>query len=383
MHSRIGTSGDGQGGISTGERKRVTIACELVVNPLVLLMDEPTSGLDSYNATLLMEVIKKMAKTRGLLCIFSIHQPPSAVYNMFDRLVLLTKLGTLAYSGPASEVLNYLQKFKFPIPEGPMNVAEHLLSLSSNKDTKSVEQLSDTFRSSQEIHDLLRELDAFVAQQFEKKRFEEPKLESPGYTVGSPGYDDEPRSVASMESAGSQPNDTKLTTYSASNLKVSFWSKNPPRRGGVSIFWQCIYLSSRGFSHLWRDPSLLRFTYIFCVVCACILGGLFYQLHFDFAGTQDRAGLLFFLIFLFSLTSLSLLARHMEEKERFLQERERGYYGDFAYLMSKIVCDIFPLRTIPPLIFGCIVYDMIGLKDKIGRAVQQECRDRSRMPSSA
>ena len=45
-------------GISGGERRRVTIGMELVIDPAILVLDEPTSGLDSYTALSLMSSLK-------------------------------------------------------------------------------------------------------------------------------------------------------------------------------------------------------------------------------------------------------------------------------------------------------------------------------------
>jgi ABC-type multidrug transport system ATPase subunit len=59
MHSVIG--GQGSGGISGGERKRVAVAVEMVARPSVLLLDEPTSGLDSTSAENLMKLMKNIS----------------------------------------------------------------------------------------------------------------------------------------------------------------------------------------------------------------------------------------------------------------------------------------------------------------------------------
>jgi ABC-type multidrug transport system ATPase subunit len=61
-------------GISGGERKRVSIGIELVVDPRILFLDEPTSGLDAFNAFNAMETLKNLAKTENKIILLTIHQ---------------------------------------------------------------------------------------------------------------------------------------------------------------------------------------------------------------------------------------------------------------------------------------------------------------------
>mmetsp|Transcript_40623 Transcript_40623/g.29238 ORF Transcript_40623/g.29238 Transcript_40623/m.29238 type:complete len:169 (+) Transcript_40623:453-959(+) len=59
-------------GLSGGERKRLAIAYELIVDPALILLDEPTSGLDSFKSTNLCKVLNKLAR-RGKTVIATIH----------------------------------------------------------------------------------------------------------------------------------------------------------------------------------------------------------------------------------------------------------------------------------------------------------------------
>ena len=58
-------------------------------DPAILFLDEPTSGLDAFQANSVMESMKALAKN-GRLVISVIHQPRSSIYEMFDRLLLLS-----------------------------------------------------------------------------------------------------------------------------------------------------------------------------------------------------------------------------------------------------------------------------------------------------
>ena len=78
-------------GISGGEKRRVSIACELVTSPLILFLDEPTSGLDSYNARNVVDSLVRLLRDSGRTIIFTIHQPRSNIVALFDRLVLLSE----------------------------------------------------------------------------------------------------------------------------------------------------------------------------------------------------------------------------------------------------------------------------------------------------
>uniref|UniRef100_A0A2P2M5U0 ABC transporter G family member 7 isoform X1 n=1 Tax=Rhizophora mucronata TaxID=61149 RepID=A0A2P2M5U0_RHIMU len=116
-------------GISGGEKKRLSLACELIASPSVIFSDEPTTGLDAFQAESVMETLRQLAQD-GHTVICSIHQPRGSIYSKFDDIVLLTE-GALVYAGPArNEPLAYFLKFGYRCPDH-VNPAEFLADLIS------------------------------------------------------------------------------------------------------------------------------------------------------------------------------------------------------------------------------------------------------------
>ncbi|KAG4907583.1 hypothetical protein JHK84_056116 [Glycine max] len=116
-------------GISGGEKKRLSMACELLASPSVIFSDEPTTGLDAFQAEKVMETLQQLAQD-GHTVICSIHQPRGSVYSKFDDIILLTE-GSLVYAGPArDEPLAYFSKFGYQCPDH-INPAEFLADLIS------------------------------------------------------------------------------------------------------------------------------------------------------------------------------------------------------------------------------------------------------------
>ena len=73
----------GISGLSTEQRKRLTIAVELVANPSIIFMDEPTSGLDARAAVIVMWTIRNTVDTR--IVVYTIHQPSIDTFEAFDE----------------------------------------------------------------------------------------------------------------------------------------------------------------------------------------------------------------------------------------------------------------------------------------------------------
>ncbi|GAW82969.1 ATP-binding cassette sub-family G member 2 [Plasmodium gonderi] len=117
-------------GISGGQRKRLSIANEILSNPPLLLMDEPTSGLDSSSALSLVECIQRIAKISNTTIISSLHQPSSQVFAKFDRLIAITN-GYIIYHGKTANLNKYLKKVGFICPCG-WNVADYLMDVLCN-----------------------------------------------------------------------------------------------------------------------------------------------------------------------------------------------------------------------------------------------------------
>jgi ABC-type multidrug transport system ATPase subunit len=106
--SSSSSSGNTRRGVSGGERKRVSVACELVVRPSLLLLDEPTSGLDSSMALSLIKTLRYLADTAGHSIAVVIHQPRTTIFNLFDTVLLLSG-GHVVYNGPTAHVRTYLE----------------------------------------------------------------------------------------------------------------------------------------------------------------------------------------------------------------------------------------------------------------------------------
>ena len=102
-------------GISGGEKKRLSIALEILTRPCLLFLDEPTSGLDSASAFFVVQTLRNIAHD-GRTVIASIHQPSSEVFALFDDLFLLSG-GQTVYFGAAKlaiEVQTIIVTYMFP-----------------------------------------------------------------------------------------------------------------------------------------------------------------------------------------------------------------------------------------------------------------------------
>ena len=81
-HCLVGVPG--VSGLSTEQRKRLTIAVELVANPSIIFLDEPTTGLDARSAAIVMRAVKNVADTgRTIVC--TVHQPSIDIFEAFDE----------------------------------------------------------------------------------------------------------------------------------------------------------------------------------------------------------------------------------------------------------------------------------------------------------
>ena len=115
-------------GISGGERKRVSIGQEMLINPSLLFLDEPTSGLDSTTAQRIVSTLWELSNG-GRTVVMTIHQPSSRLFYMFHKVLLLSE-GNPLYFGRGSEAVDYFSSIGYS-PMVVMNPADFLLDLAN------------------------------------------------------------------------------------------------------------------------------------------------------------------------------------------------------------------------------------------------------------
>eukprot|EP01031_Cornospumella_fuschlensis_P032511 gene32511-39307_t len=298
-------------GVSGGERKRASIAVQLISNPAVLFLDEPTSGLDSFQSQAVMESMKNMSTNKRLV-IAVIHQPRSSIFDMFDKLLLLSE-GHVIYLGNAEDAGAYFSKRGLPLPSF-FNPADYFLDILS-PDARSVELEQVT---SQRIAQLA------LAWQ------EEVSSQPPTPVSGKSGVDEE-----------------SIPQYKLTWQRFS--------RNFYLLYW-------RSWSQITRNRAAIIFKLCLSTFFACIIGGMYNNLGRSQESIYNRQGMLFIICLNQAFNAvIAVLSTFPREKVIVNRERSAQAYDTFSYFVAKFFAEL-PVNIFPGLVFGTIIYWITGLR---------------------
>lgn len=312
-------------GVSGGERKRVSIGQEMLVNPGLLLLDEPTSGLDSTTAQRIVMTLRALARG-GRTVVTTIHQPSSRLFRMFDKVLVLSE-GFPIYSGNADQVMDYFGSIGYVPGFNYVNPADFLLDLANG-----------------------------VAPDLRQN--ESPEC------LGIPDQHDDQNSIKKSLVASYKKNiDPCLKDEIARTFQDPPGGPLAARRSDnqwTTSWWlQFKVLLVRGLRERKHESySGLR---IFQVMSVSILSGLLWW-HSDTSHLQDQVGLLFFFSIFWGFFPLfNAIFAFPQERPMLTRERSSSMYRLSSYYFARIAGDL-PMELILPTIFVTITYWMGGLK---------------------
>ncbi|XP_021342982.1 ABC transporter G family member 21-like [Mizuhopecten yessoensis] len=307
-------------GLSGGERKRATIACELLRDPDILLVDEPTSGLDTSAAHNLMVQLKNYATQHKKIIVTTIHQPSSQVFLMFSTLLLLVE-GQVAYFGSAGCALDYLTSLGIPF-EDEYNPADILLEVVTSR------------------NDII----SIIKQAGLHKRYNS-LLSARRFPQGSQS------DVAEIPKNDDNSGSAVLEIVVGEGEKTHRWP---------SSFWtQLTVLSWRSFKQAKGNMSLLDVA--LPVVLAITASLIFFQIGNLETSARDKLGLVFFTFAFMGFDMSSATVKGLDaERGVVYKERTAGIYRLSAYYLSKMISEI-PVVLVNPVVMVTIIYWVAGL----------------------
>ncbi|TPX54723.1 hypothetical protein PhCBS80983_g05801 [Powellomyces hirtus] len=308
-------------GVSGGEKKRVAIAQEMLIEPAILFLDEPTSGLDSFTAYSVISILKDLAAT-GRTIIATIHQPSSEVFYLFDDVLFLAE-GEVMYQGPTSKVVEYFDGRGYPCPEH-FNPADHVfMSVLNNQE--------GTFDKGKGESNLER-----------IKRLVSYWRESP---------------------------EAKLIAHARANPPQAATELLSCKREKTKFMTQFCFLLGRETKNAKRNPLILRAKLGQTLILSLIIGLLYLNTKdkTGFAANQNRTGVLFFLVINQVMSStMSILSIFAQDKMVFAREHGAGYYSLSAFFFSKIGVEL-PSQIVFPFTAATIIYWMVGLQASVSK----------------
>ncbi|PIM99606.1 Pleiotropic drug resistance proteins (PDR1-15), ABC superfamily [Handroanthus impetiginosus] len=304
----------GVDGLSTEQRKRLTIAVELVANPCIIFMDEPTTGLDARAAAIVMRAVKNVANTgRTIVC--TIHQPSIDIFEAFDELLLLKVGGHMIYSGPigrhSSKIIEYFEGISsVPRIKDNYNPATWMLEVSSSSaEAEFGIDFAEIYKNSA-LHENIKEL------------------------------------VRNLSTPPPGSKDLHFPTRYSQNGWVQFKT--------------CLWKQHWSY---WRSPKYNLMRSLHMLFAAFLYGFLFWgqgkKIH-------DQQSLFTLLGSMYSSTlfcginnSSSVLSYVNIERTVLYRERFAGMYASWAYSAAQVIIEM-PYLLAQTIAFTVITYPMIG-----------------------
>ncbi|CAA6669549.1 unnamed protein product [Spirodela intermedia] len=316
-------------GISTGEKRRVSIAVEILMRPRLLFLDEPISGLDSASAFFVVQTLRNLARD-GRTVIASVHQPSNEVFDLFDHLCLLSggESSTSARHRKQSPIVKFFTHAGFPCP--PLrNPSDHFLRcINSDFDkvgaTLKSERGVDPPEEVTAAEATLRLIHLYNTSPYSRATREE--VEEMAKVEG-----------LVLESMGSQ----------------------------ASFLMQTRTLVRRSFTNMWRDFGYYRMRFIIYVIVSICIGTINWNLGTSYTAIQSRGACSAFVFGFVTFMSVggSPPSNSLIETlgvQVFQRERLNGHYGVAAFAISNTLSAV-PFLILISITAGSICYSMVRL----------------------
>uniref|UniRef100_A0A1B6FJA2 ABC transporter domain-containing protein n=1 Tax=Cuerna arida TaxID=1464854 RepID=A0A1B6FJA2_9HEMI len=299
--------------LSGGERKKLSLATQMITDPLILFCDEPTTGMDSYSASSVLTVLRTLSE-RGKTIVSSIHQPSSEVYTMFDHVCLLVPGGRQAYFGtvPGAQQFFRSQGMKCP----PLyNPADFLLTkLNSSPDV--TKEICENFSDSPLNKALISEIDS-IKKGSGKNQF----------------------------------------VFGIEEQFLKFYSVCQPTNKT-----QMSWLMWRSALAMFRDSHRIVLRFIMYMMIALFVSLPYGSVKIDQAGIQNLQGFHYSIIVeAIFMQTYSVLYTFPAEIAVMLREINSGVYQAGPYYFSKAVV-LLPRVIIETLAFCSIAFFLVGIE---------------------
>lgn len=325
-------------GISGGEKRRVTIAVQILTDPRILLLDEPTSGLDAFTASSIMEVLRGLA-AEGRTLILTVHQARSDLFGHFGNVLLLARGGKAVYSGAASAMLTHFGRLGQECPRNT-NPADFVMDLitvdlqekrKEEETRKTVGMLIEAWDT--QVKD--PQAAATIADRLE------PITEEKTRTSGR-GFGDENAAQPRCRSNEKTSLATPAELGALARHHTSFATSFP-------------LLTHRAFINFRRQPRLLTARLMQVIGLAVVITAFFAPIQSDYVSIQNRVGFVQQIGAFYFVGMLQNVAVYPAERDVFYREDDDGVYSVESFLITYTLLE-FPFEVV-----SCLIYGVLGV----------------------